>query len=511
MRVVPDSSRWRGDDREQSVLGSILLDESVMADLPPLRANDFEHPAHQLIFSAIQERARKSLPVDAASVAEHLELSGLSDQTGGVKYLHDLAMSVVSPLNAGGYAKLVLDASNERRNARARDRVKRILEEESDDWAHKLQDYLSSECSRDDANDWQLALRQWSPRSDLSTFVPQVEFAVSGLIQRGKVGALVAAGGTGKTTLLLTLGICIALGRPFFGCTVRQGSFVLLSNDDSQEDLDAALALVGRALRLSEEEWSIVAQKFRLVSLQGRNGLKTFTGTIGGAVLATGLERSVLKAVEKIPDLVGIALDTLRQFSGGNSNDEQVIKLTISGATEIANKTGAFVVFPHHTGKQNYRDAVADMYCGSGSAAIADNCRFVLLLQTATWPEIEMKVRRTGLEHGAPLVLTSTRGSLLVPAPEPIYLHRDGFLIERIQGDVMSGAQVADERDRAILNAVRQGAQTKNAIAATVRGKRTAVLSQVDQLEARGFLTRGSHDGSQKLMVTALGAKLLDE
>ena len=51
-------------------------------------------------------------------------------------------------------------------------------------------------------------------------------------IQAGKVGALVAAGGVGKTTLMLKLGICIALGRPFFGQGVKKGSFLLISNDD---------------------------------------------------------------------------------------------------------------------------------------------------------------------------------------------------------------------------------------------------------------------------------------
>lgn len=499
------------DDREQSLLGSILLDESVISGLPPVQPSDFSHPAHRLIFQVIQERASQGLPIDPLAVAGDLAASGFNDVGVDVAYLHSLAMSVVSSRNAVAYANLVLDGAKERRNVEMRERVQRIVNDGGDDWAEKLQEYLSVERARNDSSDWQAALRQWKPRSDLASFSPKVEFAVHGLIQCGKVGALVAAGGTGKTTLLLTLGICIALGIPFFGCQVKQGSFVLLSNDDSQEDLDAALARVGRAVGLSVDEWDIVAQKFRVMSLHGRGGLKTFTEMSGGATVATGLELDILKAVGKIPDLVGIALDTLRQFSGGNSNDEQVIKLTIAGATEIAHKTGAFVVFPHHTGKQNYRDAVVDMYCGSGSAAIADNCRFVLLLQTATWSDIEMKVRRTGCEQGSPLVLTSTRGSLLVPAPEPIYLHRNGFLIERIEGDVMSGAQIADERDRAILDAVRRGAQTKNAIAAAVRGKRSAVLGQVDQLESRGYLTRGSQDGSQKLMVSALGARLLDE
>lgn len=357
---------------------------------------------------------------------------------------------------------------------------------------------------------WVEAVRQWRPPQDLSTFDAPVRFAVDGWIQAGKVGALVAAGSTGKTTLMLILAICVATGRAFFGQAVQQGSFVLLSNDDSQEDLNLALSRVGNGMELTTQEWELVRTKVRVVSLQGLDGTKTFTMPEHGAATATGLEALILQAVEGITDLVGVVLDTLRQFSGGNSNDEQTVKLTISGATEVAAKTGAFVLFTHHTGKQNYRDGITDMYAGSGSAAIADNCRFVLLLQTTTWPDIESKVRRTGQEDGSPLVLTATRGSLLVKAPEPMFLHRSGFTIERVAGAVLTSDQLADERDRAVLRAVRDGHQTKTAIAQAVRGRKADALARVDSLTGRGLLALGNQSGTARLMVTARGALFLD-
>lgn len=370
------------------------------------------------------------------------------------------------------------------------------------------------------ANEYPPALPEWvetfrAPNAlfDLDKHEVQVTYAVDGWIQAGKVGALVAAGGTGKTTLLLILAVCIATGRPFFGCQVKQGVFVLLSNDDSQDDLVGALARVVRAMHLTEAELALVAFKVRIQSLQGLDGTKTFAEPVPGGVAPTDLPQLILEAVSGIEDLVGIALDTLRQFSGGNSNDEQVVKLAVAGATDIATKTGAFVILPHHTGKQNFRDGIADMYCGSGSAAIADNCRFVLLLQTTTWADIEAKVQRTGQEAGDPLVLTSTRGSLLVKAPEPMFLCRDGFRIERVAGAVLTKDQQADERDREVLRAVRGGAQTKNAIYEVVRGKKAAVMQRIADLEARGLLTGGSPTGSRSpslLVVTAAGAKLLD-
>jgi len=358
---------------------------------------------------------------------------------------------------------------------------------------------------------WVDYLRKWVPATDLHARRVEVLYAVDQWIQRGLVGVLVAAGGTGKTTLLLALGICHALGILFFGRKVQRGTFVLLSSDDSQADLDGALSLVVRAMRLTAAQAATVAAKCRVVSLQQSDGCKTFTTFAAGRVELTGLEATILHAVEGIPDLVGIALDTLRQFSGGNSNDEVVIKLTIGAATYLAQRTGAYVILPHHTGKQNYRDGVTDMYAGSGSAAIADNARFVLLLQTATWKDIEGQVKRTGQERGTPLVLTSTRGSLLVKPPAPLYLYRDGFHIGHIAGAVLTREQQLDERDREVLRAIRDGCQSKRAILHRVGGKAADQSARIDNLEARGLIASQSASRSKlAFIVTAEGASWLD-
>jgi RecA-family ATPase len=374
---------------------------------------------------------------------------------------------------------------------------------------------LATQLAAAEKPNWVERIQDWGPPSDFMTRSTVARFAVDEWIQDGKVGALVSAGGTGKTTIKLILLISHALGRPFFGQAVRQGTFVLLSLDDPQEDLDAALVRVMKAMRLTDEECGQVLRHSRVVSLIGERECLTFTAPEHGAVVATNLGDKVLEAVAGIRDLVGIGLDTLRQFCGGSSNDEQVVKLTISAATRIAHETGAYVILSHHVGKQNYRDGISDMYAGSGSAALADNCRFVFVLQTTTWPDIESKVRRTGQERGDPLVLTSTRGSLLVRAPAPMYLHRDGFYVGRVAGALLSREQQADNKDRAILEAVRAGNNSsKNKIAKAVGGNRNDVLRRIDDLVSRRHLGQGgSASGSSsttEFIVTATGAKLLD-
>jgi RecA-family ATPase len=360
--------------------------------------------------------------------------------------------------------------------------------------------------------EWVRSMRLWQPTiRELGWRHIEPQHAVQGLIRVGKVGTLVAAGGTGKTTLLLMLAICHATGRQFLGLDVTVGTFVLISGDDPQEDLEDALELVMQAMKLDASEVNAVRARVRVHSLQGESGVKTFARHAHGSIQATGLEEYVIAAFEGITDLVGVALDTLRQFSGGSSNDEEVIKLTVAGATEIARRTGAYIILPHHTGKQNYRDGVQDMYCGSGSAAIADNCRFVLLLQTARWTDIESKVRRTGKERGDPLVLMSTRGSLLMRPAEPIFLHRDNYFIGRIAGATLTREQQEDEKDREVVRAVRGGARSKNAINAVVTGKKTNINARIDNLVRRGHLIEGgSQSSSPGYVVSASGARLLE-
>lgn len=495
-------------EAESALLGGLLLDNTawdLVKDL--LHEGDFYRFEDRIVFGTIGALINATEPADVITVFDQLTREGRAEEVGGLAYLHSLAQYVPSASNMRRYAEIVSDYS-----------LRRTIQKMASDGRCPVSEIAkfavkSGAASGSALTEWVPAVKA-EPAYDLKTLAQDVRvcWVVENLVQAAKVGALVAAGGTGKTTLLLHLCVCIAIGRQFMGCNVKQGSTVLLTNDDPQEDMVAALAQVCHAMHLTDDEYVMVQAKVRVVSLQGLGGMKTFTTAMGGSPMATGLTEALLQAVEGINDLVLVALDTLRQFSGGNSNDEQVIKLTIAGCTDLAVKTGASIILPHHTGKQNYRDEITDMYAGSGSAAIADNCRFVLLLQTAKWADIAQQVQRTGQEDGDPLVLRSTRGSLLVKAPEPIFLHRRGFYIGVIAGKSLTRDQQLDKRDREILAAVRAGAQSKNAVAAAVKGKKASLIDAVDDLLDRKLLTpaSGSCGGSQKLMVSATGAKVLD-
>lgn len=346
--------------------------------------------------------------------------------------------------------------------------------------------------------EWVDVVKEWkAPR--LRELNPEIDWAVEGLVMAGKAGVLVAAGGTGKTTVLLHLGICHALGLEFFGHQCKQGTFMLLSKDDPQEDLEIALAQIMREWEggLSESQWDTVQRKLRIISFQGFGARSPTMAEPDpdayGEVKATDFAQLLITELKSIDDLVGVALDTLRQFAGGSSNDEQVIKHVVSAATEIAQATNAAVWIPHHTGKQSYRERKDDMYCGSGSAAIADNCRFVLLLQSAEWSEIDEKVERTGQESGDALVLTSTRGNLRTRACEPIFIARKGYRLTRVAGKVLTTSERERSSARKLLQALDDlgGCANRTAICEKAGGRQAEKHRIVNSLIETGQLNIG--------------------
>ena len=94
-------------EAEQSVLGSILLDNEVFANVEgTLSANHFYKEGHRVIFRAFEKLFRRSEPVDLVTVTEELRQSGDLEAIGSVPYLIGLADSVPTAAYAENYAKI---------------------------------------------------------------------------------------------------------------------------------------------------------------------------------------------------------------------------------------------------------------------------------------------------------------------------------------------------------------------------------------------------------------------
>ena len=95
---------------EQAVLGAIIIKNSVLLQiLDILSVEDFFSPAHQIIFSAMQEMGSQepAIPIDELTLLKQLESRNQLEQTGGVDYLNELSQKTPVAENAEIYANIV--------------------------------------------------------------------------------------------------------------------------------------------------------------------------------------------------------------------------------------------------------------------------------------------------------------------------------------------------------------------------------------------------------------------
>ncbi|MBF0461461.1 MAG: replicative DNA helicase [Magnetococcales bacterium] len=108
---APSSRRpaWN-NAAEQSVLGAILLDNSVhdqVADI--LQPQDFYTGAHRVIYQAIGALLDRGEPADPVILQQYLQKNDELQSVGGSGYLAQLIETVPATANAGAYARLVRD------------------------------------------------------------------------------------------------------------------------------------------------------------------------------------------------------------------------------------------------------------------------------------------------------------------------------------------------------------------------------------------------------------------
>ncbi|MEU8883868.1 replicative DNA helicase [Streptomyces hydrogenans] len=125
MERIPPGGRPDDIYAEQAVLGSMLLAEDAVIEVPDvLHAGDYYKPAHQKIHSTILDlRKRGGEAIDPITVGNELRKLGELDRIGGASYLHTLVQSVPTAANATHYAEQVREQAVLRRLVEAGTRI----------------------------------------------------------------------------------------------------------------------------------------------------------------------------------------------------------------------------------------------------------------------------------------------------------------------------------------------------------------------------------------------------
>jgi hypothetical protein len=356
-------------------------------------------------------------------------------------------------------------------------------------------------------------LKSWKPADAAQvTEIREIKYYVEGLIQSHLAGSLVSQGGTGKTSILMLLGIETALGGTWFGMAVTQGAFVLLSLDDAQEDLDACFAMILLEKQFKPSQVEIIRANVRLISLRSMKMTIKFAKKDGQSFMSTGLDQALIEGLSEIPNLRCVALDTLRQFAGGTTNDDQLVTVATKAITSVADACGCAAIVNHHGTKQGAREGVVDQYSGAGSGALADNLRFVLNLSTVKTEDARKMLNFSvlddfALDHGSVVLeLVDTRGSLLRRTIDPVYIMREGYRFTTLETSKKTPAQRNMEKFKQVARIIKdKGPQSRNGLFAVLKGKKQDFLEMINGWQNDGLLVPVGTGSSSVIDLTEAG------
>lgn len=107
-------------DAEKSLLGAVLIDDEVLADVTEfVKPNDFYDKRHGIVFDGMLRLYEHHKPVDLLTLTDELKRKKQLETVGGSAYLTELTTYVPTSAHAAAYAELVAQKAVRRRLIKA--------------------------------------------------------------------------------------------------------------------------------------------------------------------------------------------------------------------------------------------------------------------------------------------------------------------------------------------------------------------------------------------------------
>ncbi|VVB57665.1 AAA domain protein [uncultured archaeon] len=242
-----------------------------------------------------------------------------------------------------------------------------------------------------------LNLADWQAEQRFSGPPPERQWLIRGVFPLGKAALLAAAGGVGKSFLLLELARATAATRPgdtrsfcALGSLETGGAAVLICAEDDAIEIHNRLAALGP-----------IPPGLHVIPCPDAGGVPSLFGldphTRSPATMA---DFAVLAAqFRELPGLRLVCLDPLQALCGGlDLNLPQHAQHVCGELAKLASETGAAVIVPHHFRKsgdiatpEQAREAVR------GSGGLVDGVRAVYALWPADEKDGKAKCRALGI------------------------------------------------------------------------------------------------------------------
>jgi RecA-family ATPase len=218
---------------------------------------------------------------------------------------------------------------------------------------------------------------------------PEQDFIWPGFLS-GTVGAMVAPGSTGKSMFALQLACAVASCEPGANTTglhiERHGEVLYINLEDPPGEIERRLHALGSRFDLLTRE-----------SIAKNLGVAARVG-IPADLMTEKFMRMMLKAGDGKRLII---VDTLSRAHGLDENDNGAMAQLVARLEMIVRKTGASLLYLHHTSKAAALGGQGNMaQAARGASALIDNARWCGNLMKMTSEEAETLKEISGLPVG---------------------------------------------------------------------------------------------------------------
>lgn len=208
-------------------------------------------------------------------------------------------------------------------------------------------------------------------------------FVVDGILPQ-HVGVLNAQGGSGKSTLILYVMVCIVLGRRVFSTAdpddgfevLKPGVCVFVSKEDGGSEAWYRIQEICHAMHLTAEELEQVRTRLKVIDMED-TCLTLIELDQRHNIVETELVGNLIDLLRSILAVSLVVFDPRAMFGASENalNANEVRLATV--ARKISRALECAVIFVGHVSQNAARDRTEDQYAGRGGTAQADNSRFV--------------------------------------------------------------------------------------------------------------------------------------
>ena len=205
--------------------------------------------------------------------------------------------------------------------------------------------------------------------------LPRRQWLMGHWLLRGEVTAIIAPGGTGKSTIGNTIALCLASGQPLLGKPLHCGPQAawIFNLEDGTDELERQLSAACAYHTIGPDDCgdrlhldSGLVQPLCTAN-EDRDGF-TLAEDVFGQLAATIIERRIAT----------IIVDPFVSSHAVRESSNEAVDAIAKRWKRLAQETGCAVVLVHHTRKLGGREVTAED--GRGAVALRDAARIVLPL-----------------------------------------------------------------------------------------------------------------------------------